>query len=49
MTFRDLYPTLSPAELEEAEYRFRRYLEIAWEVANEAAQNHAVEDRVEEE
>ncbi len=52
MTFAELYPTLSSAELQEAEDNFRRYLEIAWEIAHEQeATNakHAMEDRGREE
>lgn len=44
----ELYPTLSPKERREAEYNFRRYIEITMEIAAEqgnANQNHAIKDR----
>jgi hypothetical protein len=34
-SFREVYPTLTEAELEEAQKNLRRYLEIAWEIENE--------------
>ncbi len=46
-TLTKLYPTLSPAELQEAEHNFRRYLEIAIAVAQEQVEanaNQAMED-----
>jgi hypothetical protein len=41
-TFAELYPALSPIELPEAEYNFRRYLEIVAAIARE--QGGSVED-----
>ena len=38
MTFAELYPTLSPKELKEAENNFTRYLEIALEIVRENVQ-----------
>lgn len=32
ITFRDVFPELSDQELVEAEYRFRRYLEVALQI-----------------
>lgn len=43
MTFAELYPTLSPEELKEAEKNFTRYFEIALEIVRENAQKQAVE------
>jgi hypothetical protein len=49
--FADLYPALSPIELPEAEYNFRRYLEIVAAIAREqegsakdATGNHRLEE-----
>jgi hypothetical protein len=41
--FAKLYPSLSLKELKEAGENFRRHLEIAAEVAQEANENHATE------
>jgi len=35
ISFREIYPTLTERELQEAQENLRRYLEIAWEVQKE--------------
>jgi hypothetical protein len=45
MTLSDLYPTLFPDELKEAERNLQRYAEIVFEIAKEADLKHAIEDR----
>jgi hypothetical protein len=41
MDIADLYPNLSADELKEAETNFRRYIEVACEIARKAEQKHA--------
>jgi hypothetical protein len=46
--FAELYPSLSPKELEEATHNFKRYIEVVSDIVREkeeATSKHAIGDR----